>query len=311
LDGEISFLSAPTTTEIALVNSNLEYRKLVSAEDMGQAEEMQRIVWGESETDVVPRHFLLALARNGGLVLGAFDGDKLVGFLAGFLGTDQKSPDRPAMTRLKHASHMMGVLPEYRSLGIGFRLKYLQREDVIENGVRLATWTYDPLQSRNAYLNIRRLGAVCSEYIREYYGDMRDEINIGYPSDRFRVDWWVTSRRVQARVDELRAPLDLANYLSGGVKKAFSTQLNSEGIIHPTEAEPEFEGTMTLVEIPSDIDAIREKNSEIALSWRLYTRNLFEEAFSKGYIVTDFVFLKGEKIPRSYYVLSHGEGTLG
>lgn len=293
------------------MTSNLEYRKLVSSEDMGQAEEMQRIVWGESETDVVPRHFLLALARNGGLVLGAFDGEELVGFLAGFLGTDHRSPDRPAMTRLKHTSHMMGVHPDYRNSGIGFRLKCLQREDVIENGVRLATWTYDPLQSRNANLNIRRLGAVCNEYIREYYGEMRDEINVGYPSDRFRVDWWVTSRRVQSRVEELRGPLDLANFLAGGAKKAYSTHLNSEGILLPDDAELELEGTVLLAEIPSNIDSIREEIPDLALIWRLHTRKVFEFAFSNGYIITDFVFLKGEKIPRSYYVLSHGEGKLG
>ena len=94
------------------MSSNLTYKKLSSPEDMGQAEELQRMVWSGSETDVVPCHFLLALSHNGGLVLGAFDGEKLVGFLVGFLGTDQKSPDRPAMTRLKHASHMMGVHPD-------------------------------------------------------------------------------------------------------------------------------------------------------------------------------------------------------
>lgn len=293
------------------MSSNLTYRKLSSPEDMGQAEELQRSVWSGSETDVVPTHFLLALSHNGGLVLGAFDGEKLVGFLAGFLGTDQKSPDRPAMTRLKHTSHMMGVHPDYRDSGIGFRLKCLQREDVLESGVRLATWTYDPLQSRNANINIRRLGAVCNEYIRDYYGEMRDEINVGYPSDRFRVDWWVTSRRVQSRVDELRGSLDLANFLAGGAKKAYSTHLTSDGILQPDDVEPELDGSVILVEIPSDVNSIREKNPDFALNWRLLTRKVFEHAFSKGYIVTDFVFLKGEKNPRSYYVLSQGEGRLG
>lgn len=293
------------------MTTSLVYRKLSTPGDMGQAEELQRVVWSGSDTDIVPTHFLLALVRNGGLVLGAFDDTKLVGFVVGFLGTDQKSPDRPAMTRLKHASHMMGVLPEYRNSGVGFHLKCLQREDAIENGVRLATWTYDPLQSRNANLNIRRLGAVCNEYIRDYYGDMRDEINVGYPSDRFRVDWWVTSPRVQSRVEELRGSLDLANFLSGGAKKAYSTFLNSRNLPLPEEADPQFLETILLAEIPSDIDALREADAEIALKWRMFTRNFFEAAFSRGYIVTDFVFLKGEKIPRSYYVLSHGEGQLG
>lgn len=293
------------------MTTSITYRKLNTPDDMAQAEALQRVVWSGSETDIVPTHFLLALARNGGLVLGAFDGAKLVGFLVGFLGTDQKSPDRPAMTRLKHASHMMGVLPEYRDVGVGFHLKCRQREDVLENGVRLATWTYDPLQSRNANLNIRRLGAVCNEYIRDYYGDMRDEINVGYPSDRFRVDWWVTSPRVQSRVEALRGPLDLAKFISGGAKKAYSTNLDKKNLPLPEDADPELEGTILLAEIPSDIDAIREADAELALNWRLFSRSFFETAFSKGYIVTDFVFLKGEKVPRSYYVLSHGEGQLG
>ena len=293
------------------MSSNITYRKLRSPEDMGQAEELQRLVYPGSETEVVPIHILLALSHNGGLVLGAFDSDKLVGLLLGFLGTDQKSPDRPAMTRLKHASHMMGVDPDYRDLGIGIRLKCLQREDVLENGVRLATWTYDPLQSRNANINIRRLGAVCNEYIRDYYGEMRDGINVGFHSDRFRVDWWVTSRRVQSRVDELRGSLGLANFLAGGAKKAYSTHLTPEGILQPDDVEPELDGSVILVEIPSDVSSIREKNPDLALDWRMLTRKVFELAFSKGYIVTDFVFLKGEKIPRSYYVLSYGEGKLG
>jgi predicted GNAT superfamily acetyltransferase len=278
---------------------------------MGKAEELQRIVWTGTETDIVPTHFLLALARNGGIVLGAFDGEKLVGFLAGFLGTDQKSPGRPAMTRLKHASHMMGVHPHYRDEGIGFKLKSLQREDVINDGIRLITWTYDPLQSRNANVNISRLGAVCNEYIRDYYGEMRDEINVGFPSDRFRVDWWVTSPRVQSRVDEVRGPLDLANFLAGGARTAYTTRLTTSGYIQPEQSNPELEGAILLIEIPSNIDLLREKSPEDALNWRLHTRHVFEQAFSQGYIVTDFVFLKGEKYPRSYYVLSHGEEQLG
>jgi predicted GNAT superfamily acetyltransferase len=105
--------------------------------------------------------------------------------------------------------------------------------------------------------------------------------------------------------------LDLANFLSGGAKRAYSTHLNAESIIEPDDAKVILDGAVLLAEIPSDIDSIREENPEIALAWRMHTRKVFETAFANGYIITDFVFLKGEKLPRSYYVLSHGEGTLG
>ena len=125
---------------------------------------MQRQVWPGTDLDVVPLHLLTTVAHNGGLVLGAFHGDRMVGFLLGFLGTDEGQPNRPALARLKHCSHMLGVLPEYRGQHIGYQLKLAQRDYVSVQGVRLITWTYDPLESRNARLNIARLGAVCNTY---------------------------------------------------------------------------------------------------------------------------------------------------
>ena len=174
----------------------IEIRPLDTMEGMLEIEELQRQVWPGSDADIVPAHLLLTVAHNGGVVLGASEGEKLVGFVLGFLGTDSASPDRVAMARLKHCSHMLGVLPGHRDRGIGFELKLAQRQAVIDQGIRLITWTYDPLMSGNAYLNIRKLGAICRRYRRNVYGDMRDELNIGLPSDRFEVEWWVTSARV-------------------------------------------------------------------------------------------------------------------
>src|SRR6185436_11873728 len=105
----------------------------------------------------------------------------------GFLGTTDGPASRPAMTRLKHCSHQLGVLPAYRDQDIGYRLKLAQRDWVNLQGVRLITWTYDPLESRNARLNIARLGAVCRTYRREPYGVMEDTLNAGVPADRFQV----------------------------------------------------------------------------------------------------------------------------
>jgi predicted GNAT superfamily acetyltransferase len=290
---------------------DINIRPIKSFDDAHQIEDLQLLVWPGSETDVVPAHILLAIARNGGLGLGAFDGEKLVGFVLGFLGTDRESPNRPAMAQLKHHSHMLGVHPDYRDLGVGFRLKVAQRDFVNKQGIRLITWTYDPLQSRNAYLNIHRLGTVCRRYRREAYGEMRDQLNIGYPSDRLEVEWWITSSRVKSRIKGSRESLDLANFLGAGAIKINPARLGSGDLLYPAEQILPMEDLILLIEIPPNIAKIKEYNAELAIRWRLHTRALFEEAFSKGYLVTDFIYLKEERYPRSYYVLSHGEGTLG
>jgi predicted GNAT superfamily acetyltransferase len=286
-------------------------RPLVSNEEVAQFEQLQRLVWTGSETDVIPGHLLLALARSGGLVLGAFDRDRLVGLVFSFLGTDIESPDRLAMTRLKHYSHMLAVHPDFRDHGIGYSLKFAQREFVHRQGVRLITWTYDPLQSRNAYLNIQRLGVICRRYHREAYGEMRDGLNVGYPSDRFDVEWWITTPRVKSRLAGSRKPLDMANFLSAGAIKINPTELREDGFPRPTGEILPMEGTLLIVEIPPDITSLKAQDPELAMTWRMHTRALFEEAFARGYMVTDYVYFREERIPRSYYILTYGEGTLG
>ena len=190
-------------------------RILETPEEMAAVEELQRQVWPDNETEVVPAHMLIAASHNGGLVLGAYEGAprtfaesgeqeqatgsnaaRLIGFVFGFPGI-YSTPDGP---RLKHASHMLGVHPDYRNKGLGFALKRAQWQMVRRQGVDRITWTYDPLVSVNAYLNIARLGAVCNTYRRNVYGELRDGLNAGLPSDRFQVDWWVNTKRVNRRL---------------------------------------------------------------------------------------------------------------
>ncbi len=293
------------------MKDGIEIRAIFLYEEMVQAEDLQRIVWSGSETDIVPAHLSMAISHNGGAMLGAFDQGKLVGYLLGFLGTDSASPDRIAMTRLKHWSHQVGVHPAYRDRGIGFALKQAQREVVLKQGIRLVTWTYDPLLSRNAYLNIRRLGAVCDTYIQRAYGEMRDALNTGVASDRFQVDWWVTSPRVSSRFEKERKPLNMEHYLEAGAEKVNPSILNDAGHLYPGEAIYAPEGVITLVEIPPDFHALKQSDLGVAKSWREHSREVFTSLFAAGYLVTDFLFLKGEELPRSYYVLTHGEGKLG
>ena len=170
--------------------------------DMEEIENLERLIWPGSETDVIPSHLMLAAVHGGGLLIGAtdpsLDTHQFVGFVFGFPGI-YYTPDGP---RIKHCSHQLGVLPAYRNTGIGAKLKRAQWQLVRHQGIDRITWTYDPLLSKNAYLNITRLGAVSNTYMREFYGEMRDAMNQGLPSDRLEVDWWVNSRRVVHRLSK-------------------------------------------------------------------------------------------------------------
>ncbi|MGA9532398.1 MAG: hypothetical protein WBR18_06745 [Anaerolineales bacterium] len=289
----------------------MRIRSLSSPEDMLALETLQRRVWPGSDRDVVPGHMMMTIERNGGVLLGAFDEDRLVAFVLGFLGVDSETPDRVAMARLKHCSHMLGVDPGYRDRGLGLQLKLAQRRLVIEQGIRLVTWTYDPLQSRNAHINIRRLGAVSHRYLANHYGEMRDEVNEGIPSDRFEVEWWVSSPRVETRVEVRRRPVDLANILAAGATKLNPATLGADDLPHPSDGLETMERNLLLVEIPPDFNAIKRTDMDLARAWRSQTRQIFQDAFAAGYLVSDFVHLEQEKFPRSYYLLIHGEGTLG
>jgi predicted GNAT superfamily acetyltransferase len=281
-------------------------RPLVTQEAFRAAEDLQREVWPGSELEVLPLHLLTTVANNGGLTLGAYHGERLVGFLMGFLGTDEGPSDRPALTRLKHCSHMLGVLPAYRDQNVGYQLKLAQRDFVSAQGVRLVTWTYDPLESRNARLNIAKLGAVCATYKREVYGLMRDGLNAGLTSDRFQVDWWLTSARVKERLFGQRAPLVLSSFTSAGAEILNPTTLGPDGLPRPAERVLGLAGSLALIEIPADFQAIKARDIALAAAWRAHSRALFEAAFGSGYWVTDFFFETLSGRLRSFYALSRG-----
>ncbi len=304
-----------------LPKGEVEIRFLTTPEDMRQVEEVQRVVWPGSETDVVPMHLLITIAHNGGVALGAFPLDEagrpgpMVGFVYGFPGLYEVD----GTWRVKHCSHQMGIVPEWRNQGLSYWLKRAQWQAVRHQGLDLITWTYDPLLSRNAYLNIHKLGGVCRTYLREVYGEMRDGLNVGLPSDRFQVELWVHSPRVTTRLStEPRKRLDLAHFLAAGARIVNSTRLRADGWPEPPDQDPETsdllptdpnQAPILLVEIPPDFLALKAADRDLALRWRLHTRAWFEALFARDYLVTDFVYLPGTH-PRSFYVLSYGESTL-
>ena len=278
-------------------------------DEMHRVEDLQRQVWQEGETDIVPAHLMNSAVHNGGLLLGAYSDEELAGFVFGFSGF-YTTPDGP---RLKHYSSMLGVRPEFQDQGMGFALKRAQWQMVRHQGIDRITWTYDPLLSKNAWLNICRLGAVCSTYLRDFYGKMTDALNQGLPTDRFDVDWWVNSHRVDRRLSRRRrGDLTLTHYLSGGAQMVNPAELDINQLPHPVEdlhIQTGKDVPFLLVEIPADFQALKTANIQLALEWRLHTRTVFEGLFTTGYMVTDFV---QSTIPpiRSYYVLVHGESTL-
>ncbi len=279
-----------------------DLRLLHTPKEMAAVEALQRIVWPGNDLEVVPAHVLLTAAHNGGLVAGAFAGDALAGFVWGFLGLDETANP----PRLKHCSHQLGVHPDYRNTGLGFALKCFQREHVLGQGIDRITWTYDPLLARNARLNIAKLGAICRTYLRNSYGELRDTLNAGLPSDRFQVDWWIASERVAARVRGERGPRPgLAHLLEDG---AFLLNPSTrDDLPAPSDhiAGDIFERSVVLVEIPADFLALKAADLALALRWRLGTREAFEALFGQGFAITDFVS-QAAPLPRAAYVLTRG-----
>jgi predicted GNAT superfamily acetyltransferase len=286
-------------------------RPLTSTEEMERIEGLQRIIWPGSEVDIVPAHIIKTIALNGGIVIGALDGEKLIGFVFGFLGVTEVGDGQLALESLKHCSHQLGVHPDYRNLGLGYRLKLAQRKAVIEQGLKLATWTYDPLLSLNGHLNVRRLGIVCNRYIRDAYGSMRDGLNIGLASDRFDVDWYVNSTRVIDRVEKGKNPPKFSDYTERGVVVLNPAMMGEGGLLSPSDKITNPKSSLALVEIPSDFLKIKEVDSELAGAWRVLTREIFEDAFDEGYLVSDFLFVKDGGEARSYYLLTHHEALEG
>ncbi len=276
----------------------MEIRPITTIDEAQQVIQVELAAWQMDPIDATPAHVLITIAKNGGALLGAYDGGRLVGFSLGWLGTVDDG--RPASAHLKLVSHMTGVLPAYRDQRVGCRLKLAQREWALERGLELVTWTYDPLESRNANLNLRRLGATCNTYLRDVYGEMADRMNEGLASDRFRVDWRIATTHVRERLAGAHtlahppADAQLLNPAASGP---------GHGFRYPAEPTAAPAGPRLLVEIPADMQAIRRADMGLAAAWRSHTRAVFEGAFAAGYRATDFIFQRGAMPPRSFYLL--------
>ncbi len=264
----------------------IEIRPITTIEEARHIEQIIQAAWGTDCQMAVPDHLTITIAReNGGVVLLAWDGERPVGFCLGFLSYVETDEGK----RLKHCSHMAGVIPEYRGRRVGEMIKWAQRDAVLALGIDHVTWTYDPLETLNGRLNIHKLGAVCHTYKRNIYGDGHDSLNWGVPTDRFQVDWWLASERVRAHKEGTRPDLSFAEWRERGVAVVNGVTA-VDGIWRPGEIDERlFTGQKLLVAVPRDYQQVKKASVELGLAWRLHTRDIFEHAFSQDFTVTDLL----------------------
>jgi predicted GNAT superfamily acetyltransferase len=169
-----------------------------SIEDFRACVALQREVWNFSDAELVPLRMFVVADKVGGQVMGAFDGPEMIGFALSVPGT------RSGHIYLH--SHMLAVRKEYRNGGLGRRMKLMQREDALARGIELIEWTFDPLEIKNAYLNIEKLGAIARRYNINQYGITTSPLQGGLPSDRLIAEWWLKSKRVETLLKEVKNP---------------------------------------------------------------------------------------------------------
>ncbi len=246
----------------------ITFRPLSSLSDYEACVELQRLTWGRDFSDVVPLSMLKVTQKAGGIAAGAFAADgRILGFIYGLAGCVEGRPF--------HWSHMLAVDPQARDLGLGTRLKLYQREVLLGAGVEEIRWTYDPLEARNANLNLNHLGAEVAEYVEEMYEGEMGELARGIGTDRFIVSWRIAGERVARALADHRRGED--------------ERFREAPVANPGAVEPELpDSPRVRVEIPENIQAVKVDQPETAIAWRTSTRRAFESYLARGYTVEAF-----------------------
>jgi predicted GNAT superfamily acetyltransferase len=225
--------------------------------DLARCVEIQLAVWGYSDGDVVPKRMFVVARAIGGQVIGAWAGTELIGFAMALPGY------RDGRAYLH--SHMLAVLPEHRNAGHGSRLKLAQREDALARGIDRMEWTFDPLEIKNAHLNIARLGAIARRYLPDFYGPSSSTLQGGLPTDRLVAEWWLNSSRVRRILGEIPV-----------------TQLSSDAQSSEIVAEK--------IDVPAAVNSWKQNPEQRTLAEQLQTRNrtALMAAFARGLAVTGY-----------------------
>ncbi|MGD0224411.1 MAG: hypothetical protein ABSF71_18935 [Terriglobia bacterium] len=264
----------------------VEVRLLKNVEEYRQCEPVQAHVWGTSGATC---EVLTAAQKYGGALIGTLIDGKVVGFIFAFLGMYHG--------RLIHWSHMMAVEAKYRDQGFGFKMKLVHRQVALERGIKSICWTFDPLQSRNARLNISRLGALGEEYLPDCYGRFPSPLEKGLPSDRWVANWRIATARVEERLRGETPDFDPA------LPRVNETRLNAQGFPQNRAIRLDLARRRLLVEVPAQTEAMRSQALPLARRWRLESRRIFQHYLSAGYRAEDFFPPQPATEGRCFYLL--------
>ena len=249
----------------------LTIRPIHDPAELRACQEVQRQTWGITEDGyVVPVATLAAASAYGGLVLGAFDGDRLIGFSFAFRGVLDGTPIL--------YSQLTGVLPDVQGGGVGRRIKQWQRTWARDQGLPLVAWAFDPLQAMNAHYNLVALGAVATHYHPDFYGPREDALNPGLPTDRLLCVW--------STADPLPPKPNPADAEIVSIVSASVTEDNGQAATH-REHFPDSERYLS-IEIPRDLRAVRTHGPEFLAAWQAAVRDAFTNAFARGYRAVTF-----------------------
>ena len=268
--------SAPVNPVIATGEvPSLQIRDITEISEMLVVEQLQKEVWGIADREIFPALALVPMIEVGGVLVGAFDQQQLVGFVFGFPGQENGKA-------ILH-SDMLAVRHEHRRHGLGYWLKLAQRKRALTRGIETITWTFDPLQARNARLNLGKLGVIADSYRINYYGETTSFLH-QFGTDRLWVTWQLNSERVRRRIEgkELSIPVDEAETI---------LQVSEAG--EPLDVESEAAAGGVAIEIPADINLIAGRDSTFAIRWRAATRAAFNNLLNSGYRVSEFQFVAG------------------
>ena len=271
-------------------------RDLKSIEDLSQMKALEKEVWGMADEDALPLTLAIACKAAGNIFVGAFDNDndknKLVGFTFGFLGR--------ANGQTTVHSHLLAVLDAYRHLDLGSRLKQAQRERAMAMGVREMTWTYDPLQSRNAHFNFSKLGVVSDAYKVNFYGPETSSMLHRNGTDRLWVRWMLNSRRVR---DRLAGKSTSARVETLDALRLLTPLVRFDPSGKPGRADlaESLARQRVSIEIPGDILEVERTDMGLAREWRNSTRWAFREAAKAGFFVSEYCrSVRGQQGPGAY-----------
>lgn len=260
----------------------MQLRDLHSLDDYRTVVELEKQVWGVDYEDVVCLPILAVTVKRGGILIGAFDDGRMVGFVYSLPGIKDGRPIQ--------WSHMLGVVDEYRNGGLGRRLKLEQRLRALDLGCDLIEWTYDPMQALNAHLNFVKLGVVVEEYVENAYGESTSPLHRGTPTDRFIAQWRIRDPHVARRV-ESKSLAVVRTHEAADAPLVNRTRAAGQWLACESYDLNRSERRLW-VEIPVGFTEMQMHDHQLALEWRLATRAIFTTYFGKSHRAVDFALDK-------------------